>query len=62
MDDQRTDALTATYADFTGHPVNFAALVREKKRAIVESTFSADLERLARRRSRSRARAGKPAT
>ena len=37
---------TATYADFTGHPVNFAALVREKKREIVESTFSADLDRL----------------
>ncbi|GAC1302003.1 MAG: malto-oligosyltrehalose synthase [Steroidobacteraceae bacterium] len=47
MDDQRTDVLTATYADFTGHPVNFAALVREKKRAIVESTFSADHEQLA---------------
>jgi (1->4)-alpha-D-glucan 1-alpha-D-glucosylmutase len=47
MDDQRTDALTATYFDFTGHPVNFAALVREKKRAIVDSTFSADHERLA---------------
>jgi (1->4)-alpha-D-glucan 1-alpha-D-glucosylmutase len=47
MDDQRVDALTATYSDFTGHPVNFAALVREKKRAIVESTFSADLERSA---------------
>ncbi|HLW25268.1 MAG TPA: malto-oligosyltrehalose synthase [Steroidobacteraceae bacterium] len=48
MDEQRTDALTATYADFTGHPVNFAALVRDKKRHIVESTFSADLDRLAR--------------
>ena len=48
MDDQRTDVLTATYSDFTGHSVNFAALVREKKRAIVESTFSADHERLAR--------------
>jgi (1->4)-alpha-D-glucan 1-alpha-D-glucosylmutase len=46
MDDQRTDVLTATYADFTGHSVNFARLVREKKRAIVESTFCADLERL----------------
>ena len=46
MDDRRIDALTATYADFTGHPVNFAALVREKKREIVESTFSADLDRL----------------
>jgi (1->4)-alpha-D-glucan 1-alpha-D-glucosylmutase len=47
MDDQRIDALTATYSDFTGHPVNFAALVRQKKREIVDSTFSADLERLA---------------
>jgi (1->4)-alpha-D-glucan 1-alpha-D-glucosylmutase len=47
MDDQRIDVLTATYSDFTGHTVNFAKLVREKKRAIVESTFSADHERLA---------------
>ena len=47
MDDQRTDVLTATYSDFTGHSVNFGALVREKKRAIVESTFSAELDRLA---------------
>jgi (1->4)-alpha-D-glucan 1-alpha-D-glucosylmutase len=47
MDDQRIDALTATYADFTGHSVDFSALVREKKRHIVEGTFSADLDRLA---------------
>ena len=47
MDDQRIDTLTATYSDFTGHPVNFAKLVRIKKREIIESTFSADLERLA---------------
>jgi (1->4)-alpha-D-glucan 1-alpha-D-glucosylmutase len=47
MDDQRTDVLTATYSDFTGHSVNFGALVREKKREIVDSTFSADLDRLA---------------
>ena len=40
MDDQRTDVLTATYADFTGHSVNFGKLVREKKLAILESTFS----------------------
>jgi (1->4)-alpha-D-glucan 1-alpha-D-glucosylmutase len=46
MDDQRTDALTAIYSDFTGHPVNFAVLVREKKRGILESTFAPDLERL----------------
>jgi (1->4)-alpha-D-glucan 1-alpha-D-glucosylmutase len=47
MDDQRTDVLTATYADFTGHSVNFGQLVREKKRAIIESTFSAAHEGLA---------------
>jgi (1->4)-alpha-D-glucan 1-alpha-D-glucosylmutase len=46
MDDQRSDQLTALYADFTGHPVNIAALVREKKRAVLESAFAADLERL----------------
>jgi (1->4)-alpha-D-glucan 1-alpha-D-glucosylmutase len=46
MDDRRIDAFTGTYADFTGHTVSFAALVREKKREIVESTFSADLDRL----------------
>jgi (1->4)-alpha-D-glucan 1-alpha-D-glucosylmutase len=46
MDDRRIDAFTGTYADFTGHTVNFAALVREKKREVVESTFSADLDRL----------------
>jgi len=46
MDDQRTDALTAIYADFTGHTVNFPALVREKKREIIDSTFDADLGRL----------------
>ncbi|MGB6306271.1 MAG: malto-oligosyltrehalose synthase, partial [Steroidobacteraceae bacterium] len=46
MDDQRIDVLSATYADFTGHSVNFAKLVREKKRAIVESAFSRSLEQL----------------
>ncbi len=47
MDDHRTDVLTATYSDFTGHSVNFGQLVREKKRAIIESTFSAAHEQLA---------------
>jgi (1->4)-alpha-D-glucan 1-alpha-D-glucosylmutase len=47
MDDQRTDVLTATYSDFTGHSVNFGKLVREKKRAILESTFSASHQLLA---------------
>ena len=42
MDDQRADALTAIYFDFTGHSVNLAKLVREKKRAIIESAFSAE--------------------
>ena len=46
MDDQRIDVLTATYSDFTGHSVNFGKLVRAMKLAIVESTFSADHERL----------------
>ena len=56
MDDQRTDVLTATYADFTGHSVNFGKLVREKKRAIVETTFSAS-HRAAGRRGAARLRA-----
>ena len=47
MDDQRADVLTATYADFTGHSVNFGQLVREKKRAILETTFAASHELLA---------------
>ncbi|HEY0803105.1 MAG TPA: malto-oligosyltrehalose synthase [Steroidobacteraceae bacterium] len=47
MDDQRTDVLTATYSDFTGHSVDFGKLVREKKRAIIESTFYAAHEQLA---------------
>ena len=37
--------------------MNFAALVREKKRAIVESTFSADLEGARRTRCSTRSRA-----
>ncbi len=47
MDDQRIDLLTAAYADFTGHSVNLTKLIREKKRAIVESSFPADRDRLA---------------
>ncbi|HZP61735.1 MAG TPA: malto-oligosyltrehalose synthase, partial [Opitutaceae bacterium] len=46
MDDQKADALTSAYSDFTGHPVNFPALVREKKREIIEAIFDGDLERL----------------
>ena len=47
MDDQRTDVLTATYADFTGHSIDFGKLVREKKRAILAGTFSAAQDLLA---------------
>jgi len=46
MDDRRIDALTALYSDFTGHSVNFAAVVRDTKRSIVEASFYADLEYL----------------
>ncbi|HEY8900632.1 MAG TPA: malto-oligosyltrehalose synthase [Chthoniobacterales bacterium] len=46
MDEEKADAITAIYADFTGHPVNYPALVREKKREIIHTHFTADLERL----------------
>jgi malto-oligosyltrehalose synthase len=46
MDDNKADLLTAAYADFTGHPINYSALVREKKHAIIDAHFVADLERL----------------
>ena len=42
MDDQRVDTLTATYSDFTGHSVNLAKLIREKKRHIADDTFAAE--------------------
>jgi (1->4)-alpha-D-glucan 1-alpha-D-glucosylmutase len=47
MQDERSDALTAIYADFTGHPVNLPAVIREKKLAIIESSFASELDRLA---------------
>jgi (1->4)-alpha-D-glucan 1-alpha-D-glucosylmutase len=47
MDDQRTDVLTATYQDFTGHTVNLGKLIREKKHAIIESTFAVNMHQLA---------------
>ncbi|HYC73045.1 MAG TPA: malto-oligosyltrehalose synthase [Opitutaceae bacterium] len=46
MDGQKKDALTAFYADFTKQSVNFPAVVRERKRAVVERTFASELERL----------------
>jgi (1->4)-alpha-D-glucan 1-alpha-D-glucosylmutase len=47
MSDQKLDALTATYFDFTGQSVNLSALVRQKKREILQVSFSSDLQRLA---------------
>lgn len=46
MDENKADAMTAAYADFTGHPVNYPALVREKKLAIIAAHFDADLDRI----------------
>ncbi len=46
MDAQKSDALSAIYADYTGHPVNLPKVVREKKAAIIPTLFGADLERL----------------
>lgn len=46
MDENSADAITAAYADFTGHPVNYSALVREKKLQVADMHFHADLERL----------------
>ncbi|HVU18133.1 MAG TPA: malto-oligosyltrehalose synthase [Candidatus Didemnitutus sp.] len=46
MDEQKSDALSAIYADFTGHSVNLPKVIREKKSLIIEDLFNADLERL----------------
>jgi len=46
MDESKADALTSAYADFTGYPVNYPALVREKKLDIIAAHFVADIERL----------------
>jgi (1->4)-alpha-D-glucan 1-alpha-D-glucosylmutase len=48
MDDQRIDALTGTYFDFTQQSVNISTVIRQKKRDIIDSSFSADLNRLVR--------------
>ncbi len=47
MYEHSKDALTAIYSDFTGESVNFPAMVREKKRQILNAHFQADLQRLA---------------
>lgn len=46
MDESKSDALTAIYADFTGHPVNYPAVVRAKKTEILATHFISDLDRL----------------
>lgn len=46
MDATKSDALSAIYADYTGHTVNLPRVVREKKTAILATLFSADLDRL----------------
>ena len=46
MAEQGADALTATYFDFTKQPVNIASLVRQKKRDILDASFSADHNRI----------------
>lgn len=47
MDEQKSEALSGIYADFTGHTVNLGRVVRETKSHILEEHFSADLDRLA---------------
>jgi maltooligosyltrehalose synthase len=47
MSDQKLDALTATYFDFTGQSVNLSAVVRKKKGEILAASFTSDLQRLA---------------
>lgn len=46
MDEQRSDALSAVYSDFTGHSVNLPKVVREKKAQMLAGHFDADLDRL----------------
>ncbi len=46
MREEKSDALSALYSDFTGHTVNLPRVVREKKLQIIESHFNADLDRL----------------
>ncbi len=62
MDDQRIDALTAIYSDFTGHPVNFAALVRQKSAKSSILLFPRISNGWAAPRSRARAPRGALAT
>lgn len=46
MDETHTEALTSIYSDFTGHPTNYLAVVREQKQFVLERHFRGDLVRL----------------
>lgn len=46
MDETRAEALTSLYADFTGHPTNYLAVVREQKQHVLKRHFRGDLLRL----------------
>jgi (1->4)-alpha-D-glucan 1-alpha-D-glucosylmutase len=47
MDEQKSDALSGIYADFTGHTVNLPRVVRQTKTHILAEHFPSDLDRLA---------------
>lgn len=49
MDETRAEALTSIYADFTGHPTNYLAVVREQKQLVLRRHFRGDLLRLSQR-------------
>ncbi len=46
MDSDNADTLSSLYAEFTGHPIDYQALLRDKKSHVLEVFFRADLERL----------------
>ena len=46
IDPAAEQALTAFYGDFTGQPVEYAALVREKKHLVLRETLASDVNRL----------------
>jgi (1->4)-alpha-D-glucan 1-alpha-D-glucosylmutase len=48
IDTDSEKALTDFYAAFTGEPVDYAALAREKKRGILQTSLSAEVVRLTR--------------
>ena len=46
MHGEKADRLTAIYAEYTRHSVNFPGLVRDKKLATIDSAFTGDCRRL----------------